>query len=129
MGTQLYFLMAFFAAALWTFRFFWLYVPFAMGYPVLPFLKKIESYATSFYILGVWLLVMVPMALVTVTAANILQILLPGASENAPSDLYMYLFSGIQTFIETLVAIIASVGVAYGFSDIISGDNKKYKLF
>ncbi len=122
-------MIAFLALALWAFRLFWLYAPLAMGYPALAFLKKIESYATSFYMLGLWLLVMAPMALVTLAIASGLQALFPGAAPDNPSGAFMYFFAAAQAFIETLIAVIASVGMAHGFREIISGDNMKNTLF
>ena len=117
------------ATVLWCFRFFWLYVPMAMGVPVTVMLKKIQSYGSSFFMLGLWLLVLAPMALITIGFADMLHSIFPDGVNGERAPVYIFLLASTQGVIETLMAIISSVGMAHGFKDILTGDNKTNKLF
>lgn len=50
---------------LWGFRLYWIYIPFALGSGDVPkYLSVLKGYATSFSLVGVWLLCITPFALV-----------------------------------------------------------------
>ncbi len=112
---------------IWSFRLLWLYVPVALNYPILSFLKKAKGFSTSFYMLGVWILCFVPVALIILFMAEILGTAFPGDGENL-STIYKYGLASIQALAEVVIALVSSVSMAYGIRSIIEGTNKSPPL-
>jgi hypothetical protein len=106
--------------AFWAFRLLWLYVPAALDYPLDDFLKRIRGYGTSFYLLGLWLLCFVPLAMVLLFVSKILGVVL---GEGAPVMVMTYLSYGIQAIIEMLMSVVASIAFAFGVQAIYEGKN------
>lgn len=118
-----------FAIVIWAFRYVWIYIPVVFGYPARQFLKRIAVFSSSFYMLGLWFVTMVPLALLTIAFAKLLNMLLPGVAADVPSLAYIYAASSLQAVMDTLLALISSVGMAYGFREILAADNSKKTLF
>ncbi len=114
---------------LWAFRFFWLYVPAAMGISIAAFLKIIQSYSTSFYILGLWLLCFVPLAAVLVGIAKTLMAVFPGATEGHPSAVYLVVMAGVQAGLELLIAMTSGVAMAYAVRSLFTRGSGKPPRF
>ena len=109
------------AFVIWAFRFTWLYVPVALGLSLQGFIKRIKAFMTSIYMIGLWLLCFVPLALVLILASEILSSLFPGIDSDTPSAAYTYLMLCVQVMMEAAVMIISSVGMAYAVREIFDG--------
>lgn len=114
---------------IWMFRFAWLYVPVVLDYPVLRFLKKTQSFKSALQILGLWIICMVPVALVALGMGKIVLLILPGSMPNTASVLAIYLISAILAVAETLYILIASVGMAFAVRELAGGGDRKTMLF
>ncbi len=100
----------------WMFRFFWLYVPAAMGVSVRQFLQAINSFYSSFYLLGLWVVCFVPLMGILIGIAKSLLILL--GQESLP---YMVLIAFIQAVFELGIALVAAVAMGYTVRNVMTG--------
>ncbi|MGB4107873.1 MAG: hypothetical protein WBK55_08775 [Alphaproteobacteria bacterium] len=105
---------------IWAFRFFWLYVPAAMGIPAGVFLVRIRGFMTSVYIAGFWMLCFVPMAVLLIAAAKMLMGVFPGPEAGIASPIYSMVMAIVQPVIELVIALTSSVGMAYAVRAIMS---------
>ena len=112
------------AFALWAFRFFWIYVPMAMGCPLHIFLKKIQGFGASFHMLGLWAITAIPPIMTLLALADILIAIFPDSTSERPSMAYMYALATLQAVTETLIALISSVGMAYGVWSLFTNPAK-----
>lgn len=111
----------------WLFRFTWAYVPVCLGYSVRFFVCRTHGFATSFFMLGTWVLVFVPMTLTFIFTAEILGGLF-NAAEGEPTTIYRALLLVAQAILETLLAVVSSVAMTYGILSIFN-DDKQGRLF
>ena len=113
---------------LWAFRFFWLYVPVAMGIPMTSFLERIKGFMTSVYMAGFWMLCFVPMAVILVGIAKAMMFLFPETSGGglAFSNIVMAI---VQPVIELIIALTSSVGMAYAVRAIMSDPQHPPRFF
>ncbi len=116
------------ALTIWLFRLIWLYIPAAMGYPIAAFMRKIRGYITSVYMLGTWLICFLPVLLVLMVCSEILVYVAPGTLED-PSAVFRFFMTGAQVFIELVIAIVSSVGMAYGIRSILYGQEEEKDNF
>lgn len=125
---------AFFAGVLlmlgiiWAFRFTWLYVPAALGFSVRDFLRKIKPFMVSVYMMGLWFLCLVPMALALIMMAQFLATIFPVQGDTV-SPLYLYGLAGVQAVLELAVALIAGSAMGYAVLGVMRGDSKRTELF
>jgi len=113
---------------IWAFRFVWLYVPVALGYTPGYFVKQFKGFSSSFYMAGVWILCFVPLALVMILAAETLGMVLPQGEGEKSMSMKIGL-AGIQAVIDYGMALISSVGVAYGVYSVFKNENKKTPIW
>ncbi|MGB4057825.1 MAG: hypothetical protein WBK77_07050 [Alphaproteobacteria bacterium] len=106
---------------LWAFRFFWLYVPAAMGIPPGVFLERIKGFTTSFYLLALWLMCFVPMMVVLVAAAKLLGVVFPGAEAGDRSPIFIILMAGVQSGVELVVSLVSAVAMAQAIRSVFLG--------
>lgn len=115
------FLMAF---SLWAFRLTWLYVPLAQGYSPRAFLRRIQGMRISFVLIGLWLLCFVPMILVLVMSAGLLADIF-GHAEETPSQIYRFAIIIVQSVLEIITLMLASVAVGLGVHHIMGKGDKR----
>lgn len=113
---------------LWAFRFFWLYIPAAMGISIAAFLDKIKAFTTSVYMAGLWVLCFIPVAVMLIMASKILITIFPGA-DGQQSIIYTFSIAALQAFTELAIAVISTVAMGYAFQSILQGKNKPPGLF
>jgi len=106
------------AFLIWSFRFLWLYIPLAMGVSLQVFLRRVHSFSSSFPMLGCWLACFMPLAFLTVLASQIIFAMIPGAAD-ASSPLAILVVSLFQGVAETVIVIVSSVAMAYGFKSLM----------
>ena len=104
--------------SVWAFRFLWFYVPLAMGLKFSEFWARSKAFATSFYMMGTWLLCFAPLALLLVVIAGLLQGAFPDAGD-VRSPVYMGLMIIVQAALELVILLVTSVALAYGISDMM----------
>lgn len=114
---------------IWSFRFFWVYVPIALGYTVQDFLIKFKKFSASFYMIGLWLMCSVPFVVGILLLLQLLQGLMVTPEGAAPSIAAMIMFSALQAFFDFAVSLVSSLGMAYGIHSVFTGENKKPRLF
>jgi len=102
----------------WGFRFAWLYLPMAMGIKLSSFLTKIQSFRSSFPMLGCWLAVFIPLA----TAMMILSQILYGIvapAQGADNTLAVLVLSSFQGAAELVINIVCAIAMSYGFKSLM----------
>lgn len=106
------------AFLIWSFRFMWLYVPVAMGIPLSKFLVRIQSFSSSFPMLGCWLACFIPSAFFMMIASKFLLMGFP-IVEGANNQLSILIISSFQGAAEVVIAVIASIAMTYGFKSLM----------
>lgn len=56
--------LALLAAAVWTFRFFWLFIPAAANYPIRNFIRRINGFSTSINLIATWMICFFPLIII-----------------------------------------------------------------
>jgi hypothetical protein len=115
--------MIFIACVIYMFRFLWLHVPVAMEIPVQKFLRSIAGFNSSLYMLGLWLLCMMPFLLFFSGFQQILVSITAGSV--AGVVLYSQLMLFVRAFFEIVIAIVAGLAMAFAVREILSGNNDR----
>jgi hypothetical protein len=68
---------------IWAFRFLWIYIPAAIGYPIRSFVAALGGYTTSVYMIGTWLICIGPLLFAFTAVA--LGLLYPFEDGSAPA--------------------------------------------
>lgn len=115
---------------IWIFRFFWLYVPVALGFSVKHFFKKIMPFSASFYMLGLWAMCFIPPGLVLLVVSGFVDGVLPAAPEaqNIAHGPHAYASAIMYAVFDYATVLIASVGMAYGVSSMFNDENKTVSI-
>ncbi len=89
----------------WAFRLVWLYIPIAMGIPLQGFLRVIRGFQSSFYMLLLWLVCLLPIA----TVAGIAFIITASIfGDNMPASiLVIYALTSIAEVVMIAVQTVA----------------------
>jgi hypothetical protein len=102
--------------ALWSFRLFWIYIPFSVLVKPLEYLKFLGGFGASFKMLGLFLICMVPTLVVTTIVSSL--VLAPFQSDDLkPIGTFLIILLG--TAAEILVALIVTAGMAWSFRDLL----------
>lgn len=117
-------LVVFTVFCIWAFRFFWLYVPVAMNVPPSRFLKRIRPFSASFSLLGLWLVCMVPAAVLLMGFSSLLKEVFFGGADAGSSMAYLYGMSCFEGVIETIVVLVASAGMAFGIQSLFNSQDR-----
>ena len=120
---------AMFVFMVWAFRFLWLYIPVAVNYSIRNFLRGIQGFSTSFYLIGTWLVCFIPLSLLMLFFIGVFSSVgVPG--EPMPTAA-KFILAAVQVAIDTATAIVATAGMAYSIKAMaekaaeVSGSNKK----
>lgn len=111
-------------AMIWGFRLIWLYIPVVFGYSMWHYLKALKGFQISFTLIGAWLMCFMPIVLALMLAAQFLA-LLTGYSQDNPSDLYRFLLVALQSIMDLLASVLASLAIGFGLLEIL--DNRTHK--
>ncbi|MAM34571.1 MAG: hypothetical protein CMH28_05820 [Micavibrio sp.] len=96
---------------LWGFRLLWLHVPMILLVPVRNYLKFLGGMMSSFHMLAVWMLSIIPVFFLMMFITSLALGPTGGALADAPPFL-SFLFIGLNLVAETVTAVIASVAMA-----------------
>lgn len=113
--------MALLAASIWAFRLMWLYIPLVMGVPIKGFLRRISGFLSSVHMIGIWVMAMMPLALVFMFFSEIMFYLIPG-SNDAPSILYQFVFITAQSATELMIAVVTTIAMAHGIQSAMGDE-------
>ncbi|MCK5384603.1 MAG: hypothetical protein KAJ29_03435 [Alphaproteobacteria bacterium] len=112
--------MALTGALLWAFRLVWLYIPMAMGYTVSGFLKRIKGMMSSLSIFATWFVTFFPL-MVLISGIFMLSSFV-FVSETI---LQLFIYDVIRVFGETLIILVQTVAMTFGFIEVLTNQNKK----
>ncbi len=107
------------AGTLWGFRLLWLYVPVALGYQMRAYLKALKGWRASYDMIGLWILCFVPWVLAMIVVSEIVAFVVPGAHGDSPSALFAQILAMLQACVDTLITMVASIGMAYGIDQVM----------
>ena len=115
--------------SIWSFRFLWLYVPVIMGKNLGAYIAKFKSFFSSFYLLGVWFLCFVPLILLLLVFSEILGNLFTVMGFEGEDIIFRSGLGALQAIIDYLLALVSSLGVAYGMFSVFNDENKKTEIW
>ncbi|NCC22733.1 MAG: hypothetical protein EOM26_09775 [Alphaproteobacteria bacterium] len=113
-----------FGIALYVFRFLWIYVPLAINVPAGKIAFLLRGFGISFYLMGTWLLSFVPPLILLASLSGVLLGPYEGDSAAVPLTTRV-LTMLLQVFFDTLIALISTAAVAYGFRQMLETNEKK----
>jgi len=105
----------------WAFRFLWLYIPVALGFGMRDFIRAFKGFASSYYMIGLWVLCFTPLAVVMMVCSEGVALVIPGAHEEQPSVLYVQTMAIFQAVMDYVISLVSSVGMAYGIYAVLTG--------
>lgn len=103
---------------IWAFRFFWLFIPAAVNYPVRQFVRGLGGFSTSIHMIGTWLICFVPLVFVLfIVTAQVLSV--SGGDISSVPAVLDFAISIFQVIVDTLVIIITTAGIAYAVGSML----------
>ncbi len=117
------------AFSIWAFRFLWIYIPVVMGRSVFEFLDTFKSFMSSFNFLGVWVMCFVPLVLLLLILSQAFGMIAGGLGFDEKSVVFGSGMAAIQALIDYLMALVSSIGIAYGVYSVFKGENKKTAIW
>lgn len=110
--------MGFFIAAIWAFRFLWLYIPASINYPVRRFMIHVAGLGSSLYLIGAWMICFIPfMFLFSMFSALFLL-----DYYERPDEIPMlldFVLSVLNIIVGTVVSLISTAGIAFGIQSVM----------
>ena len=114
----------------WAFRFLWLYIPPLLNISLEAFLKRIKAIKTSFYMLALWVICFLPLLLIMVICIDIISLPFPKPPEGELMGMEQkYIVTFINAIFDYVIALITSIGMAYGIASIFNDENKTVSLW
>lgn len=110
---------------IWAFRLLWFYIPAAIGYPLQRFAERISSYITSIYMIGTWLICVLPPLMVLILFT---QILLMEAPKDSSGTLLHFILVAAQAVVEIVTAVISTIAMTEAIRSILF-DKRQKDLF
>lgn len=110
--------------SIWGFRLLWLYVPVAMGYPMRLFLQKFRGFGASFPMIGTWIICFAPIGVALVIVSQILAVVLGVEGTGERNLIYMNISGLVQVFLDFVMSLVSSLGMAYAFRTVLEGGKK-----
>lgn len=114
---------------IWSFRFFWLYVPIVMGRHPMAFLSRFKAFSASFYLIGTWVLCFVPMLLLMLILSEIFGVVSSVMGITPESVVYKSGLAAIQAVIDYAASLLSSLAIAFGIYSVFKGENKKTEIW
>lgn len=106
-------------ATLWSYRYFCMYVPAAMGVPIKTYLKACFGLGSSLQFLFVTFFCFIPVFIVFSFLHSFAASFFPGAELTAEFWLYSGVFALIQSVMEVIITLFTGVALAYTLSEIL----------
>lgn len=115
--------------AVWSFRFFWLYVPLIIGKGPTDYLLRFRAFSSSFYMIGVWVLCFVPMVLLMIFVSEFFAMVLGVLGVGNIPIVADSVIAVIQAVIDYGISLVSSLGVAYGVYSVYAGEEKTTSIW
>ncbi len=128
-GPAFIFVLLLIGMMIWTFRFFWLYIPIIFGKTPLDYLLRFRAFSSSFYLLGVWLLCFVPAAILMLFMTEILAGSLTLLSLQDNDTAFQIGIAVVQAFVDYLLALLSSLAIGFGIFSVFNDENKKTEIW
>jgi hypothetical protein len=109
---------------IWAARLAWLYVPVAQGYSMMAFLMRVRGLKISFVLIGTWLVCFVPLGLLLILVAGMLENVL-GHTADDPSQIYRFVVIVLQAALDLLAGLVSSLAIGFGIHTIMSAPAPK----
>jgi hypothetical protein len=119
--------LGFMVFAVWFFRFIWLYVPPALGFSMTGYLRKIGPLNGSYYLIGLWLICFVPLAIALIICSQIVSIPFGTGAEELSAG-HKYVLSFLQGIFDYVMILVSSLGMAYGVASMFNKEDKTVSL-
>jgi hypothetical protein len=119
--------LGFMVFVVWFFRFLWLYVPPALGFSMKHYVIKVGSLRGSYYIIGMWIMCFVPMAIALIVFSQIVSIPFDADGEEL-SQMHKYTLSFLQGVFDYMMVLVSSLGMAYGVASMFNKEDKTVSL-
>ncbi len=123
-GTAFILVLMIIAMVVWAFRFFWIYIPILFNKTPLQYLLRFKAFSSSFFLLGVWMLCFVPMALLMLLSTELMAAVLSIFSLQEDATAFQIGLSVIQGTIDYLLALVSSLAVGFGIFSVFNDENK-----
>ena len=114
----------FIGAMIWAFRLLWLYVPVTFGYSMRQYMHKIQGFSFSFHLFSVWIMALLPFALFFLVLSDVLKVFVVHNPDD-PSGALIILLLALQSVLEMMLMIVASVAIGRGVMDVFNDTNNK----
>jgi hypothetical protein len=109
-------------AGIWSFRLFWLYIPFSVLVRPMDYLKYMGGFTASLRLLGVFLISMVPtLVLATLISSVIVSPFAQGGEDAQKIGQFLILFLG--SIAEILIALVVTASVAWSMRSLLPTAN------
>jgi len=121
-GTELrVFSILFFVFMIWGFRYIWVFIAMAVNYGLLDYIKAVSNPRLSFYMIGTWLIAVVPgyMVMLGVTLPVLF------AEGGDTSVFARFLAVGAHVVIEVVISLLAASCIAFGLKEIITKEGNE----
>ncbi len=115
-------ILTFLAASVWMFRLFWLYIPAAIGVSITGFLRHIGGMTSSVYMIGAWLMCLLPPMVILGVGLQIISSIFPEGSDG-----FVIMSSVFRAVFDVLVVSLQVAALTYGFTEILFGSDKDKK--
>ncbi len=99
--------------AVWGFRLFWLYIPLVILSPLKAFIHEIRGFKTSLYMIGIWLMIVIPITFVISLLSGIVGSIAQGASVTDFITIFIYVVG------EVAIQIVTVTALAYALKDVL----------
>ncbi len=108
---------------IWAFRFLWLHIPAAVGYPIRKFIIKLGSYKASLAMVGTWLVCFMP---VFFFFNVLISVIFPLFGQEDSARLQLdFTINFLSDLLDIMSGIIATAGIAYGIRIRLSEKQKQ----
>ena len=102
----------------WAFRFLWLYIPASLNAPVKDFLIAIRGFSVSFYMMGAWLIALIPLLMLDVFIMSLL-LSLSGSLAAVPLPLKI-IMEILQALMDLTILMLATAAIAHGIRSMMT---------
>ncbi len=104
--------------SIWAVRIFWLHIPVILGFDLKSYFEKMRGIKSSLFVLGTWLLCVVPLAAATFLLADIMAVAM-GHTPETPSMAFHFIMLGVQAGVEIIINLVSGIAIALGICAIM----------
>lgn len=106
-----------FAFFVWIFRFFWLYVPVALNYPMKDYVRGIGGFSSSLNLIGAWLICFLPVFFFL----GLFFSAIIGSFESGAPAAAGFVFSILGVLMDTLLSLLTTGGICFVLAEMLGG--------